>query len=47
MTGTSFTVCVNCGCQGTNREGEERISGTWGGLVHDGQLVDEHKNEER
>lgn len=27
--GTSFTVCVNCGSQGANREREQRESSTW------------------
>lgn len=26
---TSFTVCVNCGSQGANREREQRESSTW------------------
>ena len=29
FSGTSFTVCVNCRCQGTNREWVERESSTW------------------
>lgn len=35
---TSFTVCVYCGSQGANGEGEQGESSTWGGSVHQGKL---------